>query len=66
LTPGGSSTVHNYTKTIHEQYNRSEYTEWNIHNNKNIYANTRTHNTIIKIPNITKRIYNTAVRTKNL
>jgi hypothetical protein len=34
LTPGGSSTVHIYTKTIHRK-TQSEYTEWNIHNNKN-------------------------------
>jgi len=53
LTPGGSSTVHIYTQTIHtttqnKQYTeqhktnntknniiKTEYTEQNIHNNKN-------------------------------
>jgi hypothetical protein len=44
LTPGGSSTVHIYTQTVqytftHKQYigqqNETEYTEQNIHNNKN-------------------------------
>jgi hypothetical protein len=38
LTPGGSSTVqystHLHTNNI-EQYNKTEYTEWNVHNNKN-------------------------------
>jgi len=35
LTPGGSSTVHIYTQTIHRQHNETEYPERNIHNNKN-------------------------------
>ena len=36
LTPGGSSTVHIYTQTVYKttQY-ETEYTELNIHNNKN-------------------------------
>jgi hypothetical protein len=35
-------------KQYTEQHNETEYTEQNIHNNKNTYANKRTHN-IIKI-----------------
>ena len=42
LPPGGSSTVQyntvQYTftyKQYTEQHNETEYTEWNIHNNKN-------------------------------
>jgi len=35
LTPGGSSTVHIYTKQYTEQHNETEYTEQNIHNKKN-------------------------------
>jgi hypothetical protein len=34
-TPGGSSTVHIYTKQYTEQHNGTEYTEYYIHNNKN-------------------------------
>ena len=34
LSPGGSSTVHIYTQTIHRT-TQTEYTEQNIHNNKN-------------------------------
>jgi hypothetical protein len=38
LTPGGSSTVHIYRthKQYTERQNETEYTERNIHNNKNI------------------------------
>jgi len=32
LTPGGSNTVHIYTQTIHRT---TQYTEQNIHDNKN-------------------------------
>jgi len=36
LTSGGSSTVHIYTQTIYiEQHNETDFTEQNIHNNKN-------------------------------
>jgi hypothetical protein len=35
LTPGGSSTVHIYTKTMHKQHNEAQYLERNVHNNKN-------------------------------
>ena len=36
LTPGGSSTVHIYTQTVHrEQHNEIEYAERNKRNNKN-------------------------------
>ena len=36
LTPGGSSTVHIYTQTVHRTTQlTTEYTERNIHNNKN-------------------------------
>jgi len=35
LTAGGSSTVHIYTQTIHRTTYETEYTEQNIHNNKN-------------------------------
>ena len=36
LTPGGSSTVHIYTQTVHRKTQcETEYTELNIHNNKN-------------------------------
>jgi hypothetical protein len=41
LTPGGSSTAHIYTQTIHRKHSETEYTEQNItrrihgHNNKN-------------------------------
>jgi hypothetical protein len=35
LTPGGSSTVHIYTKQFIEQHNETEYIEQKIHNNKN-------------------------------
>jgi hypothetical protein len=35
LTPGGSSTVHITHKQYTEQHNETEYTERNIHNNKN-------------------------------
>jgi hypothetical protein len=38
LTPGGSSTVHIYTKQYTEQHNGTEYTEQNIHNNNNTYT----------------------------
>jgi hypothetical protein len=34
-TPGGSSTLHIYKKYT-EQHNDTEYTEYYIHNNKNI------------------------------
>ena len=34
LTPGGSSTVHIYTKTIHRTTNEAELTEENTHNIK--------------------------------
>jgi len=33
--PGGSSTEHIYKKQYTEQHNEIEYTEHNIHNNKN-------------------------------
>jgi len=35
LTPGGSSTVHMYTQTIHRTIQRKQNVQ-NIHNNKNI------------------------------
>jgi hypothetical protein len=35
LTPGGSSTVHIYTQTIHRTNTETEHTEQNIYNNKN-------------------------------
>jgi len=36
LTPGGSNAVHIYIQTEYtEQHNETEYTERNIHNNKN-------------------------------
>jgi hypothetical protein len=35
LTPGGSSTVRIYTQTIHGKHNKTEYTEYYIHNNTN-------------------------------
>jgi len=35
LTPGGSSTVHNYIKQYTEQQNETEYLERDVHNNKN-------------------------------
>ena len=40
LTPGGSSTdTYEYThKQYTEQHNEAEYTEQNIHNNKNTYT----------------------------
>jgi hypothetical protein len=37
--PGGSSTVHINTQQYTEQHNETEYTERNIHNNKDTYAN---------------------------
>jgi hypothetical protein len=37
LTPGGSSTVHIYTRTILE-HNETEYPQRKIHNNKNIHT----------------------------
>ena len=33
--PGGSSTVHIYSKQYAEKHNETEYTERNEHNNKN-------------------------------
>jgi len=36
LTPGGSSTVHNYNKTIHRITQRKEYTEQYKYINKNM------------------------------
>jgi hypothetical protein len=33
--PGGSSPVHIYTHTIHRKHSETEYTERNIHSNKN-------------------------------
>jgi len=36
LTPGGSSTVHIYTQTIHRTTQWKKYTEQNLHNNNNI------------------------------
>ena len=35
LTPGGNSTVHIFTQKHIEQHNETEYTEQNIHYNKN-------------------------------
>ena len=35
LAPGGSSTVHIYTQTIHEQHKETEYPERNIHTHSN-------------------------------
>ena len=35
FTPGGTSTVHIYTQTIHEQNKETGFPELNIHNNKN-------------------------------
>ena len=35
LTPGGSSTVHIYTQTVHKKHIETIYTEQNICNNKN-------------------------------
>jgi len=35
LTPGGSSTVHIYTQTIHRTTQWNRIPERNIHNNKN-------------------------------
>jgi hypothetical protein len=35
LTPGGSSTVHIYSQTIHIKGNETDYPERNIHNNNN-------------------------------
>jgi len=34
FTPGGTSTVHIYTQTIHEQNKETGFPELNIHNNK--------------------------------
>jgi len=43
LTPGGSSTVHIYTQTIHEQNKETGFPDLNIHNNKNTkYKNKNT------------------------
>jgi hypothetical protein len=35
MTPGGSSTLHIYTQTIHRTTIGTDYTEYYIHNNKN-------------------------------
>ena len=35
LPPGGSSTVHIYTHTVHRTTQDKKYPEQNIHNNKN-------------------------------
>jgi hypothetical protein len=51
-------TVVQYTFT-HKQYtelhNKTEYTERNVHSNKNMYINKRTHSIIIKVHNLTIR-----------
>ena len=53
LTPGGSSTVHIYTGTIHRTKNDTEFPDWNIHNNKKTYC-TKLNRNIQNIQRYTK------------